>query len=167
MNDYVKPLVDYVSIIDALEKVTRYNWERWGNTQHRGDPAWVVRDCKTIGLYVGRQCGLSQGALKWIAKHPNKCILITKDSYLKLALANDYLKNTGRERVDYTQLVPSASGTIEKWNAQLSDEEKLNTRYVIVDDAQFTVGAGYVKRAEFNKWVAETFHPDTFVILIK
>lgn len=167
MNEFVKPNVSYAGIIDALLEVSRDRINGWGaSSEQRCDP-WYVQDARTIGFMVGRQCGASEGVLRWMARHPNKCILITKDSRLKLALANRYLKITGRGKVDYSQLVPHATNTIEEWNVRLTDDEKANTRYIIVDDAQFTIGMGNVKRAEFNKWIAETFHPDTFVILIK
>lgn len=167
MSQYITPYADIVGMIDALEAITRDRWNRWGKEWRSDDTAWEVRDRKTIGLYAGRQCGLTQGALKWMSKHPDECILVTKDAKLRDALEQTYLDITGRESIDYFQLVPSVSGTIEKWNKQLPDDWKTNTRFVVVDDAQFTVGAGYLKRADFNKWVAETFHPDTFVILIK
>lgn len=167
MNQYITPYADIVGIIDALEMVTRDRWNRWGKTMRNEDPAWQLRDCKTIGLTAGRQCGMTMGALKWMSKHPDECILVTKDTRMRDALADNYLTMTGLEKIDYFQLVPSSAGTIEKWNKQLPDDIKANTRFVVVDDAQFTVGAGYLKRSEFNKWVAETFHPDTFVILIK
>lgn len=167
MNQYITPYADIVGMIDALETITRDRWNRWGRTMRNEDPAWQLRDCKTIGLMAGRQCGITQGALKWMSNHPDECILVSKDSKMRDALNRKYLEITGREEIDYFPLVPSSAGTIEKWNEQLSEDAKKNVRFVVVDDAQFTVGAGYLKRSEFNKWVAETFHPDTFVILIK
>lgn len=167
MSQYITPYADIVGMIDALEAITRDRWNRWGKEWKSGDAALEVRECKTIGLHAGRQCGLTHGTLKWMSKHPDECILITKGTKLCSALEQTYLDITGLEEIDYFQLVPSVSGTIEKWNEQLPDDVKANTRFIVVDDAQFTVGAGYLKRADFNKWVAETFHPDTFVILIK
>lgn len=168
MNEFVKPHIDYVSIIDALLTISRDRITRWGGQMNRKVDAWQVQDVRTIGFMVGRQCGATDGALRWMANHPHECILITKDQYLRDAHAQTYQRINKRDASEYLSLVPCTVGSIEVWERKyLTDAIKERTRYIIVDDATFTVGMSYLKRPEFNKWVAETFHPDTFVILVK
>lgn len=168
MNEFVSPRVNYVNIIDALLNVSRDRINRWGKPMGSTNDAWYVQDARTVGLMVGRQCGASDGALSWMGRHPYECILITKDAHLRDAHKLNYSKINGRSADEYLSLVPCIHDTINVWNTRhITDEIKERVRYVIVDDAMFTVGVSYLKRSDFNKWVAETFHPDTFVILIK
>lgn len=168
MTEFVRPTVNYVGIIDALLAVSRDRIERWGKALGKPTDAWHVQDSRTVGYMVGRQCGASEGALHWIAKHPDECILITKDARLRDSLKQTYTRLTGRDHSEYTSLVPCVIKTLETWNTKyITEEIKERVRYILVDDATFTVGMSYLKRPDFNEWVAETFHPDTFVILIK
>lgn len=102
----------------------------------------------------------------WMAKRPNQCLHITKDSMMRDALKTRYTEITGKP-VDYVSLVPCISDTFKRWTRLLPAHDKATIKYIVVDDALFTVTTSHCSRAGFNKWVAETFGKDTYVVLIK
>lgn len=167
MSSFVTPYADMLGIIEALYAITKDRWEKWGK-QHSTDAAWAVQDAKTIGLFVGRQCGATRGALQWIRKHPGQCIQITKDKKLSDCNLENYINREGGKAEDYVRLVQRyVPDMTASWMSTLTPEQIESTRFIILDDSVHLFNGGSFKRAAFNKWVAETFHPDTFVILIK
>lgn len=173
MNDYLKVSVDYVAILESLEAISRSVWERWGK-QNSSSAAWAVADYKTIGFTVGRQCGATQGIHKWINEHKGKCLLISKDAILRKESMRKYLEAFERsDMTDYYRATPCI-GTGVKYHfddagtPEATADMIENVRYVILDDSVYHYTFGRSGgRAAFNQWVADTFHEDTFVILIK
>jgi hypothetical protein len=157
-------------MLDALESISRKAWERSG-PRSVGTPAWDVADYKTIGFYVGRQCGASWAIHEWIRRHIGQCLVITKDTLLCNALLQQYCDRFPDANVnDYYRAVPTTRNerivSIEGYG-DVTDYMRENVRYVIVDDANTLLNLGRLKRNELNQWVADNFHPDTFVILVK
>lgn len=167
MNQYIKTNIDMLGILEALYAISKDRWERWGK-QYSVNPAWAVQDSKTIGIHVGRQCGATRASLQWIRKHSGQCIYIAKDVRLLEANLAHYIELEGGKAEDYIRLpmrcVPDVT---ESWTSSLTPDQVDSTRFIILDDSTFLFNGSSLKRVTFNKWVAETFHPDTFVILIK
>lgn len=171
-NQYVTTRVNYCEILKALETISRQTWERWGKQNSRSYAAWEVADYKTIGFTVGRQCGATNGIHQWIKQHPGQCLLITKDIKLRDASMQLYTEHHG-DPSDYFRAVPTITqGANYRFHGyegnEVPDDLKERVRYVILDDSvyHYTFGRSGGRKA-FNEWVAENFHHDTFVILIK
>lgn len=163
MNTYKQPSVDYYSMLIALEHMSRQAWDR---SKLRGlviDKAWQVADYKTIGFHVARQCGASWAINTWIHHHPGKCLLINKDSKLGKAQQQNYRERFPTDPTDNYMSATALSNGLSQLDTNLTE----GIRYVIVDDASYLMNSAILPRAEFNKWVAENFHEDTFVILVK
>lgn len=167
MSSFVTPYADMLGILEALYTITKDRWERWGKPNSRND-GWSVQDGRTIGIFAGRQCGVTKASLQWIRKHPGKCIQITKDTKLSECNLANYVDIEGGQPDDYVRLVQRYQpDMIVSWMNTMTPEQIESTRFIILDDSVFLFNGGSFKRATFNNWVADTFHPDTFVILIK
>lgn len=166
MGDYIQHRLDVCGMLEDLYEMSRSVWHRWGKQNQSSNDAWAVADYRTIGITVGRQCGATRGALTWVKRNAKKCVFITKDSNLKKAHISNYVNLEHGEVDDAIWLSPSVKDSLEFWTKAV-DEVKHKIEFVIVDDSAFTINTGFVKRSDFNKWVSETFGPDTFVILIK
>jgi hypothetical protein len=176
MSSYINRYVDYVAILRALEEVSRDRWERWGKqTTTKNQAAWAVSDYKTIGFTVGRQCGATNGIHKWIKEHRGQCLLISKDKDTRKNSLELYLKHhDDTDMTDYYRASARIVTTVEfsyehdDNNDVLHKDMTDNVRYVILDDSahHYVLGRSGGKAA-FSQWVADTFHEDTFVILVK
>lgn len=166
MSEYIRKSIDVAGMLEALLEISMDVWKKWGHINSSNE-AWAVADYKTIGVTAGRQCGLTRGAFEFMARRPNQCIHITKDQKMCDAHRQNNAERGLIDNDDYISLVPCITKCTERWTAKLEDEQIKQIRFIIVDDAAITLSSSYLNRAMFNKWVAETFHKDTFVILIK
>jgi hypothetical protein len=174
MSSYISQYVEYASILRALETVSRSAWERWGK-QNSSTGAWAVADYKTIGFTVGRQCGATRGIHQWVSEHRGKCLVISKDRKMRDSGLENYLTQfPNSDMTDYYRASARMLNEVTFSYEHDDDDETLhndmieNVRYVILDDSahQYVLGRPG-GRVRFNEWVAETFHDDTFVILVK
>jgi hypothetical protein len=173
MNNYLRTHVEYTAILHALETISRPVWERYGK-QNSSSAAWAVADYKTIGFTVGRQCGATHGIHKWLNEHKGKCLLISADATLRKESLRKYLETfDSSDMTDYYRAVPCIDAGVkyhfdDNGTPEATADMIENVRYVILDDSVYHYTFGRSGgRAAFNQWVADTFHEDTFVILIK
>lgn len=214
MNHFITPAkihVEYTSIIEALIAKTKEGWV------HRGEacipPHADVREYRTVGFYVGRQCGKTDALVEFALQHGvNDVLIICKDRAIEKAIGEKFVKrtntilpryymNTGilnqiikdrqvetyketvydrnedgslkvsvRENGALYPVVLHNKGDVIKniddlWGKYIGTPAS-TIKYILVDDASFSLNYQGVTDHTFNRWVGETFSEDTIVIRV-
>lgn len=214
MNAFIKEAklhVDYFSIIEALIAKTKENWVHRGPA--RNPPHTDVREYRTVGFYVGRQCGKTDTLVDFALQHGvDDVLFICKDKVIEKEISEKFVKrthailprhyiNTGilnqiikdRQVVTYSEtvyernvdgslvLVNDGTGlclpvikhykgdvirnTDDLWDKYI-DTPASSIKYILVDDASFTLNYQGITDHTFNRWVGETFNDDTIVVRV-
>lgn len=214
MNSFIKETkiqVDYVGIIEALLAKTK---EGWVHRDAMRKPSHIdVRDMRTVGFYVGRQCGKTDALVDFALQHDvDDVLFVCKDRKLETLISEKFVKrtnairprhymNTGilnqilkeRQVETYKETVYARNedgslklavdsnavhypivlhnkgdvitNTTDLW-AKYIKVPPSSIKYILVDDASFTLNYQGVTDHTFNRWVGETFHKDTVVIRV-
>ena len=165
-NTFVKQTklqLNYQDMLDALIAKTRetHVWRENANCSPMAD----VRDYRTVGFYVGRQCGKSDTLVEFATRHPyGDCLMICKDSGIQRILTARYNKLSGENKVLPHLNVTEVRKLIDDANWTEYDFTKI--KYVLIDDTSFVLDSFGINLRNFNKWVGENFPRDTMVIKV-
>lgn len=214
MNHFITPAkiqVAYTSIIEALIDKTKENWVHRGPA--RNPPHTDVREYRTVGFYVGRQCGKTDALVDYALQHGiDDVLIICKDRAIEKEIGEKFVKrthaisprhymNTGilnqiikdRQVETYKENVYARNedGTLkisvgengalypvvmhnkgdvirntdDLWGKYINTPPS-TIKYILVDDASFSLNYQGVTDHTFNRWVGETFNEDTIVVRI-
>lgn len=167
-NSYLDIKVDYRSILKSLEQVTNWRWEQWGR-QVETEPATVIAEYRTIGLSVGRQCGITKAMVDWIVQAgDNQCVIIHKDRDISRWFKSYFQTNDSR----YISLTANALRESIECKEGVMDNvgyhvQSAKPKYIIVDDSSIVFSYFGIKRKDFNDWVNRVAGPEVLVIHIK
>lgn len=159
----VKLQLNYQDMLDALIAKTRET-HVWRD-QAMCPPALDVRDYRTVGFHVGRQCGKSDALVEFATRQPyGDCMMICKDDRIQRVLTARYNKLSGENKVLPHLNVTTVRKLIVDPTCMEHDFTKV--RYILVDDASFVMDSFGINLRNFNTWVGENFHKDTMVIKV-
>jgi hypothetical protein len=174
-NEFVKSaklVVNYQGILEALIAKTRESMQY--RDALRLQPHIDVRDLRTVGFTVGRQSGKTDTIVDFMTRHPfGECMVICKDDKIYRSICASYSKKMGsattlptvtpRQIANWETIVDS-NGAIQPHPEKYYVSE--NVKYLLVDDASFTLNGMHLNLSTFNKWVGKYCPKDLIVILI-
>ncbi|AEH03790.1 hypothetical protein AVT69_gp369 [Pseudomonas phage PhiPA3] len=160
-NRFVRTIVNYQDILDALIQKTNEGWE-----YHRGNISShvLIRECRTVGFFVGRQCGSSSALVEFATRHQGECLAVFTDDKIQRGIQS---KSPGltlpyliTERLRKYIRHPEQYSIQKDFNSDISKRLK----YLLVDNASYNLNLRGITDKEFNQWVADTFGNDILVI---
>lgn len=214
MNAFIKEAklhVDYFSIIEALIAKTKENWVH--RLHARNPPHADVREYRTVGFYVGRQCGKTDALVDFALQHGvDDVLFICKDRAIEKEISEKFVKRThailprhymnagilnqiikDRQVETYKETIYDRNedgslkvsvhengslypvilhhkgdvirNTDDLWDRYI-DTPASTIKYILVDDASFTLNYQGITDHTFNRWVGETFNDDTIVVRV-
>ncbi|HFH4533065.1 TPA: hypothetical protein ACGJ7A_005756 [Pseudomonas aeruginosa] len=167
-NQFVKTIVDYQAILDTLIHVTNENWNKYRMDCYLGEVSHItIRDCRTVGFFIGRQSGSTTALMKFSQRHHGKCMAIFTDEKTR-CVAQDKLPKTPNNIIPYlttfklrNYIHKSGQSSIQKdFNENLLSD----VRYILVDNASYNLNLRGITDKEFNQWVADTFGTNVIVV---
>ena len=167
-NEYIKTpaiQIDYQAMLDALIEKTNEVYYKNKDSLRMGLPS-TVRELRTVGFFVGRQSGKTETIIDFISKKQlGECLLIVKDDFTQRSLTAKYNKKNST-----TTIVPHLpTCTLRdkvKHGAEPEKELYERIKYILIDDASYTLNFMGVTDANFMQWVANNFAEDVLVIRI-
>ncbi|ANM45116.1 hypothetical protein fnug_350 [Pseudomonas phage fnug] len=167
-NQFVKTIVDYQAILDALIYKTNENWNKYGMHYHLNDVSHItIRDHRTVGFFIGRQSGSTTALMEFSKRYPGECLAVFTDERIRRG-AQDKLSKTPDNIIPYlttfklrSYIHKSGLSTIQKdFNENLLSD----IRYILVDNASYNLNLRGITDKEFNQWVADTFGTSVIVV---
>lgn len=165
MNEFVKSTVNYMAIAKALIQVTDETYQRNKGMFVEPDGR-LIRECRTVGFTVGRQCGKSEFIRKFYQEHPGETTIIVRDDMLQRVMVAQLMNATGDQHFPKVGTATNVARYLQDLS-DTPDSRLLNSRYILIDDATFCFERMYGhKRKEFYQAVYNLRRDDVTVILI-
>lgn len=167
-NQFVKTIIDYQAILDALIQKTNDNWNRYGVHCYYNDNRHItIREHRTVGFFIGRQSGSTTALMQFSQRHPGQCLAIFTDEKTRCG-AQAKLPNIPINIIPYlttfklrNYIHNSEKSSIQK---DIDADVLSNIRYILVDDASYNLNLRGITDKEFNQWIADTFGTRVIVV---
>ncbi|MBW6071100.1 hypothetical protein [Pseudomonas aeruginosa] len=167
-NQFVRTIVDYQGILDALIYKTNENWNKYWMHCYLNDANHItIRDHRTVGFFIGRQSGSTTALMEFSKRYPGECLAIFTDERIRCG-AQDKLSKTPDNIIPYlttfklrSYIHKPGQSSIQK---DFNENVLSNIRYVLVDNASYNLNLRGITDKEFNQWVADTFGANVIVV---
>lgn len=158
--------VDYVAILETLAAVTNQAYQRSVEFGFVGIEDVIIREYRTIGFKVGRQCGKTQAMGRWIEKAPDASLCIFNRAAIRDLVFTNWKRYLNIPStvpvllpVKIRQYLSAEPGRFQKDHPGIG-----KIKYILIDDADMFLNFHGIRLHHFNKWVYDTFGPDVLVI---
>ncbi|AAL83198.1 hypothetical protein FDJ06_gp014 [Pseudomonas phage SL2] len=163
-NPFVRTIVKYQDILDALIQKTNENWV---NYRSNSIGHIVIREYRTVGLFVGRQCGSTTALIEFANRHPGECLAVFVEDKIKQAVLAKF--QNAKDNIVSCLITHQLRKYIhqpEESSIQKDIKEELisSVKYILVDNASFNLNLRGITDKEFNQWVADTFGTEVMVV---
>jgi hypothetical protein len=160
-----KMTIDYDAIMQGLTAAVEARKESalWCNAE---GPT-LLKEFRTIGIVVPRQCGRTYTALKRLVEN-ERAMLIVPNSAVRDSMATNYHHHCGQELGAYAKArIYTYRSVQEAMKAVFKDQQDIliaNANEIIVDDALFFFED--VRRNQFYKWLHTRGGDDQLIVLL-
>lgn len=160
-----KMTIDYDAIMQGLTAAVEARKESalWA----RAEGLTLLKEYRTIGIVVPRQCGRTYTALKRLVEN-ERAILVVVNNSIREAMASNYHHHCGKDLNAYAKSriytyseVATAIGKVE---FDQQDVLLANANETIVDDALYFFEN--IRRNKFYKWLHKRGGDDQLIVLL-
>ncbi|MNE58193.1 hypothetical protein D3C80_1532080 [compost metagenome] len=168
MNDIktIKTVFDFDATVQGLKELIKHREEQahWSGVSG----ATLLKEFRTVGVHMPRQCGKSYGAVKLLLAN-EKAILITINEDFRKHVSgaherafNEKLQPSVLARIYTATEVVNAIRTVKNGQQDILLE---NANEIIVDDSHYMF-TELIKSNRFYNWLDKRGNPDQVIILL-
>ncbi|MND14851.1 hypothetical protein D3C87_1288390 [compost metagenome] len=160
-----KMTIDYDAIMQGLTDAVEARRESaiWCNAEG----VTLLKDFRTVGLIVPRQCGRTYCALRRLVSN-ERAMMIVANEAIRDVMASNYTHHCGLEMPAYTQARIYTIKEVQKAMKAVQNGQQdilvANINEIIVDDALYFFEN--VRRNQFYKWLHDRAGDEQIIFLL-